>query len=553
MTAQSLEQMLNVEAERIEAEASPELRLMGVSEGTNPKNLDGWTDSPAPIEAVPEPPEFPLSTIPEPHRSFLESITVSAEVPSALPGMVWLAAAGSCVAGQWCVEVKPGLIEGLNLYACVGLPSGSRKSSVFRRILQPIRDYEAEMRIRMEPDIARAKSELEIKRRSLNAEQGLAAEGDTEASDRAARLQYEVDQLGGQLSPPQLICDDATPEALVSAMARNGGRTFIASSECDLFGIFAGRYTKQGGANLSPYLKGHDGETIIVNRKTREERIENPVLSVCVSAQPGALKSLLSDPVFLDRGLCSRFLYAVPKSTLGYRTNDTPPIPERVVEEYEVAIRSVLTERERLEATRNTGDVPSETPARIHEPTLIGLSSDARKILQAFREVSELWMRESDGRFGQQSALSGFCSKLPHACARIAAILELMEDRSATRVGVGAMSNAVQIVEEFIAPHALAAFDVAGLDEDADIARTIVRRLGYRRCSEVSKRDLYLWLKGGRSSVKRVAQLDDPIEMLTEYGYLSPIADDLESGPGRMRSPRYAVHPTIWQEGGQTR
>ena len=75
---------------------------------------------------------------------------------------------------------------------------------------------------------------------------------------------------------PRLLADDATPEAIATLAAGQGGRLTIAAAEGGIFDIFAGRYTG-GVKNLDVLLRGHAGDSYRVDRKGREpEHIEEP-------------------------------------------------------------------------------------------------------------------------------------------------------------------------------------------------------------------------------------------------------------------------------------
>jgi hypothetical protein len=67
---------------------------------------------------------------------------------------------------------------------------------------------------------------------------------------------------------PRLVTNDVTPEALVSLLCEQRGRMALLTDEGgSVFEMMAGRYTD--APNLDPYLKGHDGGTIRVDRKGR--------------------------------------------------------------------------------------------------------------------------------------------------------------------------------------------------------------------------------------------------------------------------------------------
>jgi len=132
---------------------------------------------------------------------------------------------------------------------------------------------------------------------------------------------------------PQLIADDATPEAVASLLAEQGGRLAVLSAEGGIFDIIAGRYSDT--PNMEVFLKGHAGDLLKVNRQGRQEYIEHPALTMGLALQPSVLEEIARHRGFEGRGLLARFLYALPESLVGRRTIVPDPIPEAVAELYE--------------------------------------------------------------------------------------------------------------------------------------------------------------------------------------------------------------------------
>ena len=64
-----------------------------------------------------------------------------------------------------------------------------------------------------------------------------------------------------------------------------------------------------------------------VDRGSRESVILNrPVLTIGITVQPQIIKEICSNKTFRGRGLRGRFLYVMPKSKIGLRTLEEPPI-----------------------------------------------------------------------------------------------------------------------------------------------------------------------------------------------------------------------------------
>ena len=108
-------------------------------------------------------------------------------------------------------------------------------------------------------------------------------------------------------------------------MAEQGEKAAALSSEGGIFDIMGGRYSR-GMPNLDIFLQGHAGDAVRVERRSREPvYMDEPALTMGLSPQPEILRGLVDKPGFRGRGLLARFLYLIPKSTLGYRTLEQHP------------------------------------------------------------------------------------------------------------------------------------------------------------------------------------------------------------------------------------
>lgn len=100
------------------------------------------------------------------------------------------------------------------------------------------------------------------------------------------------------------------------ATAANGGRLALISDEGGIFDTLAGRYSST--PNLDPYLMGHSGRPIRVDRRGREPQfIASPALTVGVMAQPSVLRKFGANADLAGRGIVARFLFVLPMSLAG--------------------------------------------------------------------------------------------------------------------------------------------------------------------------------------------------------------------------------------------
>jgi hypothetical protein len=317
---------------------------------------------------------------------------------------------------------------------------------------------------------------------------------------------------------PRLWVDDATPEKIAILLAENGERIAVMSAEGGIFDIIAGRYT-DGSANVDVFLKGHAGDDLRVDRVARGAVVlSRPALTVALAVQPSVMHGVLATPTFRGRGLPARFLFAVPRNTIGTRDVDAPDVDAATANEYARALRTIL-------------DRPM--PA---EPALAAFS---RTAWAAFREWNTEHERQlADG--GPLELLRDWGSKLPGAIARIAGIFHVLADDDGDTIDLAHVERALALAPYLVA-HAQIAHSVMGADPATAAAEAILRHLREHPCSSFTKRDLHGRM---RARFEKSADLDAPLRLLVEHGHLRR-DDPPYAGVGRKPSPIYSVHPQL--------
>lgn len=233
----------------------------------------------APSKPVPAEHTFPARALPPICADWALAEAEAVQVPLELTGLFALAVVSAAVAGKARIEIRPGWVEPLNLFICISLPPGERKSTVVRHATEPLLEHEAAL-----------------------------GEG-----------------------APASYCDDATPAALIRQMSQNGGRMAVISAEG---GIFE-QMLSSGRSGLDVYLKGHAGDVLRADRITRESlSIESPALTVAVTSQPHVLERLGTKVDLAGRGLLARFIWAAPAPQRGERAFAPEPMPDLIRHAY---------------------------------------------------------------------------------------------------------------------------------------------------------------------------------------------------------------------------
>lgn len=474
-------------------------------------------------------PEFPLSIFTSWLRAFAEGEAEATQTPSDVVGLLLLTVLGIALAKKFEIEIRQGWKEPLNLWTVSAMPSGSRKSPVFRDVTNPVLVWEREERERLLPEAKRIENEKKIMDGRIQQLQQEAVKGksiiDTElATQEATELLIKFERIDTVVLT-KLLLDDSTPEATARVMYEQKGRIGVMSAEGGIFDILNGRYQK-GVPNLDVFLKGHAGDFLRVDRVNRESIfIDSPALSLGLSIQPNVLEGLADKQGLRGRGLLARFLFALPLSNVGYRNLQAKAVPERVNYAYSAGIYKLL-------------EIPLPK-----DPAILKLSTEAEML---FREL-ESWIEPKLQPFAELEPIADWTSKLAGATARIIALVHVADNFPNWDVPIGleTAEKAVRLAKGYLVPHAKAAFYLMGADEQAEKTKRILRWIVQKGVAEFSKRQVHYDLQG---TFKRADELDIPLRILVERNYIREREIPQEEGKaGRKPSPNFEVNPSLMQ------
>lgn len=470
-------------------------------------------DTPIPFDEY-DLPTFPVDALPEVIRRYVLAVAESTQTSVDMAAVEALGVVSLCSQGKYFIRGNADWAEPLNTYTVVILSPAERKSSVLSMMIRPVELFESAENTRRGPEIVKSQMELsrlEKEKRSLveRASKGKATEEEVRA--KAAEIaKYEP------IKPLRLFVDDVTSEKLTSVLAENKGRAAVVSAEGGIFDIISGLYSRN--VNIDVFLKGHSGDTIRVDRIGRaSESIIHPALSMVLAVQPEVLNGLMSNNTFRGRGLTARFLYSMPKSTVGSRSFSTKPIPEGVRARYQALIETILSSD--------------------NEQEPISLDDGAREVLEdLFNEI--------EGRLkGDLAEISDWAGKFVGAVLRISGILHVMKypkDSMFDAVDRETMEHAVIIGRYFLA-HAKAAYSLMGADTVNKDAQHLLPFIKRKRLAEFSRRDAMRLCR----SFKTADSLQPVLNRLCEYAYIAVKPQELVSGIGRRPSEIYVTNPAV--------
>ena len=479
---------------------------------------------------------FPVDALPGWLGEYVMATAEATQTPPELPGLLGLSVLATCAQRKAEVEVDHDYREPLNLYTAVALPPATRKSAVFGMMTEPLTVFERGAAERLLPEIAEAKARRKLLEGRLaqlhkKAAGSESAEEAEELAREAGRLTLEVETFEPPI-PPRLLVADSTPEQLEVLLAENGERLALLSPEGEVFDLIAGRYGNGKGGNYNIYLKAHAGDGHRVDRIGRDSvYLQRPALTLGLAIQPEVLRGLSRNPSLRGRGLLGRFLYALPPSLVGRRRITPAPVPRDVRESYHRSVISLLS--------LTFGKGPGGEPV----PRMLHLSPAAYDRYLALAE----WIEPRLAEGAELGHLADWAGKLAGAVLRISGLLHVADHAGGVMpwdepISDAVMEQAVRIGHCLI-PHAQAAFAEMGADPSDDDARHLLAWLTRHGKATFTLRDLFEGVKG---RFKRTDLLQPALGVLTAHQFLRKLPDPPHVGPGRPRSPAYALNPAVW-------
>jgi len=491
---------------------------------------DDWPEL-MPISG-PEPESIVPEDFPECVAGIVRAASDCLEVPCELPALLALGVLATACQKRFQILSAGGHVEPLSLFLLPALNPGERKTAAKNLIVRPIETFERQLQAAVGDELRENESKRQTAFKRIEHLRGVAAK-DKDASAREI-AQREIDELEREMPParykPQLICDDCTPEHVATLLSRNGERMAVLSDEAGIFDLINGRYSAKG-PNLDVFLQSHAGSQVRVDRGSRESvLLHNPAMTVCCSVQPYVLQELGANRAFKGRGLVARFLFAMPKSRLGFRTLQPKQVPERVETQWSDLVQSLL-------------NIPQHHD-EFNGPTAltISLSPEAYRIWRQEQRQTEKEMRPG----GVWNSETGWASKYPGAVLRIAGVLHCAvcvsqgNSPADVRVTESTMESAVRIGRK-IKQHSLKVFGEMGLSEDLRFASKIAEWIQRTGQTEFTKRECSRHC----NSAGYGKQLDGAFGLLTERGWIRPGVQKATGASGGRPSYPFEVNPAV--------
>lgn len=510
---------------------------------------DAVASSWGPIDPLetPAPPTLDLAkAIPSTLANFSSFVVATAQavqVPVDAVAALAIGVLSAAASRAFEIRLLPQWIEIAVLWiAALGEP-GERKSAVLHKLTAPIYGWQVNERHALRKPLAVYAEKRESDKAKLAAlRKTLAA---VKQPPNAVGLQASADALVQQiesmpeLSPPDLISADFTPEAARRLLVANGEKLAFISAETDFQQLTGSRYGgsgQNGGQNLNLMLACKSGDPLPGHRVSKSEPLNRPALSTVIYVQPAAVFDVVRDSNTNGRGLVQRFLFIKPASLMGSRVLTPLPVSSSLEAWWDKTVCDLLDNAWPGRVVLNQG-----SPVRhMGGPRILDLDTAANSEFNSLRQRVEDRLKEG----GDLRPISGFASKLPAEIARIALCLELMQNPKATTVSGPTMTAACHWAEFLIAHHR-AILGEAGESAARRNARRLIASLGRNPVAETSARGLFRRIQN-TTSMTSMADLQPVLEELISANYLRPIAGSRPKGRGHPSSQRYEVNPAFY-------
>jgi len=485
-------------------------------------------DKPVPLGTRHVLPPFPVDALPGWVGKMVSGVAAETQTPADIPGTIALATLSAASGGRIAVCVRDGWEEPANIYAAAVAEPGTRKSAVYRALTAPLYSAERVLNEAVEQERYQREAErVRLEQAEKAARDKLLKDKGPDALMAAAGAARELEEFRIPQAL-QLVTGDVSPEECITILDEQDGRLAIMSAEGRVFDIITGRYSN-GEPCLSPFLEGHAGDPLRVNRRGRYEYIERPALTIGVCIQPAVLQWIASKPRLRGQGLLARFLYSVPPDLVGYRVSEPDAVPGDVRSTYEGTLKAMVLSLSEWD-----------------KPMTLKLTDPAREVIIDYLETIEPRLRPDGDLYGVRD----WAAKLAGAVVRLAALMHIagyLKDGYQQPVTEDTVRSAIRL-GDYYTTHALAAFGAMTGTRHLGLAGAILGWLypeGSREHhGEFSRRDAHRQFQERDGHATTAEDITGALQLLETHGYIRLIPAPPRSGKGRPPAPRYEVCPT---------
>lgn len=364
---------------------------------------------------------YPTSAMPKAVSTLIEEAARSIGCDEAFVALPLLAVLGSAIGTTRRVELKPGWRALPIVWPVTVAESGSQKSPAADVSLDHVREREDRLHEEYLSTLSTYEIEVEDYEKCRSAWRHAKKSDEPQPKRPREPIQRRV------------LVEDATIEALVSALADNTRGLLVATDEFSGWLAAQGRYNGSAAADEAFFLKAFSGRSHNVSRRTgRSVHIRQAAVWLTGTIQPGVLRRALGVER-RESGLLARLLLAQPPRRPKKWTTDSI---------------GWTTREDFVRVLDNLYGLQHELVAGREESRIVRLSRDAETLFKKF-------FVEHDRETIQHSGdLAAAWSKLEETAGRLALILHETrlaagEHVVADEIDSGSMAAAIELVGWF--------------------------------------------------------------------------------------------------------
>jgi hypothetical protein len=337
---------------------------------------------------------FPVEALPEPVRGFVAAGAKAIGCDLSYLALPMLTAIAAAIGNTRRIQLKRGWTAPAILWVAIVGESGTAKTPAFKLVMRPIRE--------------RQRKALERHAEAMRLYEAKLAHYEKAQADwkRNKKAVNEPPEKPKAPEAERFIVSDTTVEALAPLLLSNPRGLLMARDElAGWIGSFDRYAGGKGGADAANWLSMHNGESIIVDRKTGIPRtifVPQALVSICGGIQPAILNRALGSE-HRESGLAARLLLTwPPRLAKRWTESDIDPSTEA-----EIA-RLIDRLYELQPAIGDDGEL---------RPVVVGLAPDAKAAWTAYYNDHAQEQADLAGE------LSAAWSKLEEYAARLALVV----------------------------------------------------------------------------------------------------------------------------------
>ncbi len=491
--------------------------VTGITLEANTHSEFAWT-TPGEIAGSGKPTAYPLDALPKVMKEAVEEVQAFIKSPVAMVACSALSALSLAAQSLYDVQRAEGLTGPIGLFLLSVANSGERKSTLDGMFSSPIHDFEAFHANEAKEAVAKYTADhaaWDAMRKGIldRITRDTKEKKDCGAAKKELR-EHELTQPARPLVP-RLIYSDVTPEALKHCLAREWPSGAVMSSEGGA--VFGGHGMKKDNqmGNMATINELWDGKPGRTDRRTSESAvIKSARLTVAIQVQEATLRAFIGTSNSLARGtgFLARFMVAWPESKMGTRSFSDAPSSWAMRDRYRARLAEILA-------------MPQPIFDGELKPAMLYLSKEAKAVWVAFHDAIEAQLAPS----GEYREVCDVASKTADNAVRVAALFHIL-DGSNVAITEANMISATRVAHWHL-NESKRLFGGLMISADLEAAAKLNDWLvDYCKCENVDQIDFTTLLQRGPSSMRKKANVEQPIAQLASLGRVR----DLAGSPRRI-------------------